>query len=140
VASAAAEPPITGNRAKLAWHGARFNASVSGHTERSSEYTQHCPAEAALYQLVAQHLETFLAEAREQHERGLPAYVVKEFRAFLKCGACRGVSPFYPFGYNGSCIGDCLNFPDFKYTQANCPANQRCIGCVDLPAGFPGCL
>lgn len=38
-----------------------------------------------LYLLVAQHLETSLAEAREQHERGLPAYVEKESRAFLKC-------------------------------------------------------
>jgi hypothetical protein len=61
-------------------------ARAAAHTERFSEYTQHRPAETALYQLVAQHLETFLAEARERHERGLPAYVEKEFRALLKCG------------------------------------------------------
>jgi hypothetical protein len=54
---------------------------VSGHIERSSDTSS-----TALYQLVAQHLETFLAEAREQHERGLAAYVDKEFRAFLECG------------------------------------------------------
>ncbi|HWA78502.1 MAG TPA: transposase [Polyangiaceae bacterium] len=64
----------------------RSNAGVAGLGERRSEYTQHRPAETTLYQLVAQYLETFLAEARERHERGLPAYVEKEFRAFLKCG------------------------------------------------------
>jgi hypothetical protein len=35
---------------------------------------------------VAEHLETFLAEARERHERGLPDYVEKELREYLKCG------------------------------------------------------
>ena len=43
----------------------RSNAGVAGLGERRSEYTQHRPAETTLYQLVAQYLETFLAEARE---------------------------------------------------------------------------
>jgi hypothetical protein len=35
---------------------------------------------------VAEHLESFLAEARETHERALPRYVERELREYLKCG------------------------------------------------------
>src|SRR5690349_21006306 len=51
--TAAAKCPPSRNRGKRAWHRARSNAGVSGHTERRSEYTQHRPAETTLYQLVA---------------------------------------------------------------------------------------
>ncbi len=36
--------------------------------------------------LVGAHLESFLASAREEHERGLPRYVEAELRAYLRCG------------------------------------------------------
>jgi hypothetical protein len=39
-----------------------------------------------LYELVREHLESFVAHARENYEGGLPRYVEQEFRAFLKCG------------------------------------------------------
>lgn len=52
----------------------------------SASYEQRRPTETVLYGSVADHLETFLAEAREQHERGLPHYVEQEFRTYLKCG------------------------------------------------------
>ena len=38
------------------------------------------------HEIVAKHLETFLAEAREIHERALPQYVERELRVYLKCG------------------------------------------------------
>jgi hypothetical protein len=49
-------------------------------------YVPRKPAETILYKLVQQHLESFLAYAREHYEGGLPRYVEQEFRAFLACG------------------------------------------------------
>jgi hypothetical protein len=49
-------------------------------------YERHKPEDTVRYRIVAEHLETFLAEAREKHERGLPDYVEKELREYLKCG------------------------------------------------------
>ncbi len=49
-------------------------------------YERHKPEDTVLYRIVAEHLETFLAEAREKHERGLPDYVEKELREYLRCG------------------------------------------------------
>jgi hypothetical protein len=53
-----------------------------------------------LYRLVAEHLETFLAEARERYERGLPKYVEKALREFLDCGI---LSRGYVLGICSSC-------------------------------------
>jgi len=49
-------------------------------------YLPRRPTETVLYGLVRQHLETFLAYAREQYDRGLPRYVEDELRAYLTCG------------------------------------------------------
>ncbi len=54
--------------------------------ETAGGYRQHDPRETVLCGLVAEHLEPFLAEVREQHERGLPDYVEQELRAYLECG------------------------------------------------------
>lgn len=51
-----------------------------------ARYAQHRPELTLLYQLVAEHLETFLDEARSGHARGLPKYVERELRAYLACG------------------------------------------------------
>ena len=56
--------------------------------------------------------------------------------------ACSGTSLAHPTGYTGTCMSACLNFPadiGLEYSQGNCPANYRCIGCADAPAGSPGC-
>ena len=50
------------------------------------KYSPHDPTQTPLYKVIAEHLESFLAEAREQYAGGLPAYVEKEFRAYLDCG------------------------------------------------------
>jgi len=52
----------------------------------SKRYQRHEPETTPLYKIVAEHLETFLAEARETHERALPQYVERELREYLKCG------------------------------------------------------
>jgi Putative transposase/Transposase zinc-binding domain len=49
-------------------------------------YAPRRPTETILYALVRQHLESFLAYARDHYDGGLPCYVEKELRAFLKCG------------------------------------------------------
>ena len=45
----------------------------------------------SLYQLVKNHIETFYAQVETETEYGLPAYVKKEFDAFLDCGILSNV-------------------------------------------------
>ena len=63
-------------------HGSRRKPALVA----SKRYQRHESEATPLYQLVARHLETFLAEARETHERALPQYVERELRDYLKCG------------------------------------------------------
>jgi hypothetical protein len=50
-------------------------------------YVPRDPRQTILYQVVADHLETFLATvAADPTATGLPAYVVDEFYAYLQCG------------------------------------------------------
>src|SRR5262252_815062 len=50
-------------------------------------YAPHDPSQTLLYQVVADHLETFLASLdADPDARGLPAYVEREFYDYLQCG------------------------------------------------------
>jgi hypothetical protein len=50
-------------------------------------YQPRDPSETGLYQVVAEHLETFLATlAADPTAKGLPDYVREEFYAYLQCG------------------------------------------------------
>lgn len=49
-------------------------------------YAPRRPTETVLYGLVRQHLESFLAYAREHYDGGLPRYVENELRSYLACG------------------------------------------------------
>ena len=62
------------------------DALVSSPGSRRRGYARHRPEETLLYRLVAEHLETFLTETREKHDRALPTYVERELRAYLRCG------------------------------------------------------
>jgi hypothetical protein len=55
---------------------------------RSVPYSRRHPEQTALYQVVQQHLETYLALAGEDDWDGqrVPAYVEREFRHYLECG------------------------------------------------------
>ena len=55
-------------------------------------YERRQPEKTNLYQLVQNHIETFYAQVETETEYGLPAYVKKEFDAFLDCGIL-GVLP-----------------------------------------------
>ena len=48
-------------------------------------YARHRPEETRLYRLVEQHYPAFVASLAEQG-KVLPAYVEREFEAYLKCG------------------------------------------------------
>ena len=58
---------------------------MAPHLEASPpSYVQRDPRQTILYQVVAEHLETFLATlAADPSAKGLPAYVVEEFYAYL---------------------------------------------------------
>src|SRR3989442_12025916 len=50
-------------------------------------YEPHDPSRTVLYHVIAEHLETFLASLDADPEAtGLPAYVEREFYAYLRCG------------------------------------------------------
>ncbi len=52
----------------------------------AAAYIPRRPTETVLYGVVRQHLESFLAYARDNYDGGLPRYVEAELRAYLKCG------------------------------------------------------
>jgi hypothetical protein len=55
--------------------------------ELSRTYLRRDPANDPLYEVLATHLETFLAwGAGDTVSQGLPGYVVRELRAYLRCG------------------------------------------------------
>ena len=52
-----------------------------------SSYVPHDPSHTVLYNVVADHLETFLASLEADPEAtGLPAYVERESYDYLQCG------------------------------------------------------
>ena len=54
---------------------------------RRSEYRRREPEETLLYQVVSTHLDDFLARAADLADgSGLPRFVERELRAYLKCG------------------------------------------------------
>src|SRR5215470_5639909 len=50
-------------------------------------YAPRDPSQTVLYHVIAEHLETFLASRADDPEAtGFPAYVQREFYAYLRCG------------------------------------------------------
>jgi len=53
----------------------------------SSAYLRRNPGSGVLFEALASHLETFLARsAGDGVSAGLPRHVVRELRAYLRCG------------------------------------------------------
>jgi hypothetical protein len=48
-------------------------------------YRPRRPQETVLFSVVSQHLESFLAHAREAYDAPLPRYVEEELRSYLWC-------------------------------------------------------
>ena len=65
-----------------------------GHGQQTYERRQ--PEQTVLHRVVREHLETFLAEARQRGGgEGLPRFVERELREFLTCGVmARGFASF----------------------------------------------
>ena len=49
-------------------------------------YQRRQPANTVLYRTLQAHLDAFLARASEQEGEGLPSFVTRELRAYLRCG------------------------------------------------------
>lgn len=67
----------------MATHGAAAAAHSGSHT--APGYARHRPEQTLLYRIIEQHYPAFLTQ-RAAEERPLPAYVQREFEAYLKCG------------------------------------------------------
>ena len=62
-------------------------------------YQRHRPEDTVLYRTLERHLEPFLARAADQGGGdGLPAFVTRELRAYLRCGRLE----------HGSAVTDCV--------------------------------
>ncbi len=117
-AGAVVPPPVTQRRPAIALR------------ETAGRYRQHDPRETVLYGLVAEHLEPFLAEVREQHERGLPDYVEQELRAYLECG-------IHAFGFGRARCRDCGRELVVAFS---CKKRSVCPSCSPSPhPRSPGC-
>lgn len=134
-ASDGAGIPGTNARGRLiqwAWCSSRVgtrSASVGGVARPSSTYLPRQPAESVLYQVVRDHVETFLGEAaRQRTGHGLPAFVEREFRDYLRCGWLAG--GFARFRCEG-CGLDQLVRRAFEFDVLACP---RCGGRLRLLA------
>ena len=56
-------------------------------TPAAATYEPQDPSRTVLYQVIAEHLETFLALLHDDPDaKGLPAYVEREFYDYLQCG------------------------------------------------------
>jgi hypothetical protein len=79
-------------RTRSSWAGQHGDhARGSGATARaasSAVYRPRRPTATPLYPVVQHHLETFLATAADEDPLGdsVPAWVGRDFRAYLKCG------------------------------------------------------
>jgi hypothetical protein len=73
------------SNAALAW-------SIDGAFGATGKYRPREPERTVLHRVVAEHLETFLSEARGRDidGRGVPDFVEDEFRKFLGCGSLSG--------------------------------------------------
>ena len=64
-------------------HAARKRARVA---VLAPAYRPRRPQDTLLHRIVREHLETFLAHARESYDAPLPKYVRDELRGYLRCG------------------------------------------------------
>ena len=77
------------------------------------------PAETVLYQLVQEHLETFLALADDPTGPGLPGYVERDFRKYLDCGILA----------RGFARARCKDCGDDFLIAFSCKARGACPSC-----------
>ncbi len=82
-------------------------------------YERRRPEDTTLYQLVQEHLETFLAQVEAQTGAALPQFVKDEFDAFLECG-------ILAHGFLRLRCADCA---DEKLVAFSCKRRGFCPSC-----------
>jgi len=82
-------------------------------------YRRRRPAETVLYQLMQEHLETFLALSDEDTGEGLPGYVERDFRKYLDCGILA----------RGFARARCKDCGDDYLIAFSCKARGACPSC-----------
>ena len=82
-------------------------------------YERRQPVKTNLYQLIQNNIETFYAQVETETEYGLPAYVKKEFDAFLDCGLLAN-------GFLRLRCGDCQHE---KIVAFSCKKRGFCPSC-----------
>ena len=96
-------------------------------------YARHRPETSALYVVVREHLETFLATVRAARGKDIPHYVEQELRRYLRCGilahgfcrvACRVCRKEILVAYSCKCRGAC----------PSCSARRMCGTAANLVA------
>jgi Transposase zinc-binding domain len=86
----------------------------------SLHYERRRPDEGVLYKTIQAHLETFLSHAAEVHDGiGVPRFVEKELRAFLKCGVLA----------HGFCRFKCADCSHERLIALSCKGRGFCASC-----------
>ena len=85
----------------------------------SRQYRPRQPQTTALYQILSEHLEHFLAEAAE-HERAVSEFVVEELRGFLTCGDLR----------QGFALARCGHCDGERLVPFSCGGRGFCPSCM----------
>ena len=82
-------------------------------------YRRRTPEKEPLYQVMAEHLETFIERTRSS-DRQLPAHVEKELRAYLECG-------LLPYGFLRVQCEDCR---EDRVVAFSCQRRSFCPSCM----------
>ncbi len=90
---------------------------------KAVHYERRRPEETVLYQLVQEHLETFLAQVELETGAGLSDFVQEEFDAFLECGVLA-------HGFLRLRCGDCAHE---KLVAFSCKWRGFCPACGAHP-------
>ena len=102
----------------IADHGHACCAQRQGKARAPGLYRRRRPAETVHYQVVQEHLETFLSLADDPTGPGLPGYVERDFRKYLKCGIlaygfararCKDCGDDYLIGFSAIAPGIALD-------------------------------
>ena len=76
----------TGRRDRVLWRSRCHGTEAAG-PRAVAPYVPRAAADTVLHGVVQEHLETFLAAAAARTDGvGLPHFIEREFRAFLRCG------------------------------------------------------
>ena len=93
--------------------------SPSPADDTAAPYERRRPEETTLYQVVQEHLDTFLAQVEQETGTGLPQFVTDEFEAFLECG-------ILAHGFLRLRCGDCAHE---KLVAFSCKRRGFCPAC-----------